>query len=110
MFARRSRKLPADAGLSPTFAFLRQELQRKSDDIRLVWLRVLGPLFLIIGILAAPILAMAARNPVYLKNAAPFLVLLTVWLVAFYILRKRKRRELRRELQDLDALEREMGR
>jgi hypothetical protein len=108
-FVRRPSELPADAGLSTTLKFLRAELRRKRDQIRLVWLRFLGPVFLMIGIFLAPKLAPAVHNYAYVMNAAPFLLLLSGWVIAFAILRARKTRELRAELNELERLERESG-
>jgi hypothetical protein len=108
-FVRRPRRLPADAGLTTTLTFLREELYRKRDLIRLGWLRFLGPVFLMIGIFLVPKLAPALNNYAYLGNAAPFLLLLGVWAIAFAVMRRRKTRELRAELEELDRLERESG-
>jgi hypothetical protein len=104
MFARRARILPADAGLSTSLAFLRQELQRKRDFLRLVWLRFLGPAFLVLGVFLVPKLG---ANFKYWTKALPFFSLLAAWFVAYYFQRRGKRKELRKELQQLEALERE---
>ena len=106
-FAQRPRKLPSDAGLSTTLAFLRSELLRRRDQIRLVWLRGLGPIFLVIGAFLVPRLAPALQNPAYLKNAAPFLILLAVWAVAFKVKQAGRTRKLRAELAELKELERQ---
>jgi hypothetical protein len=106
-FVRRPQRLPSDAGLSTTLVFLRSELLRKRDQIRLAWLRGLGPIFLVIGTFLVPRLAPALQNPTYLKDAAPFLLLLSAWAVMYGVQRASKTRQMRAELSELEGLERE---
>jgi hypothetical protein len=106
-FVQPSKRLPAEAGLNSTIEFLRGELRAQQDQLRLVWLRFIGPLFLILGVFAAPKLLAAGRRWDLLSSMAPFLVLLSLWVVLFYVIRKAKNRRLHQELQDLESLEQE---
>lgn len=106
-FVKPPQRLPAEAGLNSTIEFLRGELRAQQDQLRLVWFRFLGPMFLVLGIFAGPKLLAAGRRWELLSNAAPFLALLSLWVVLFYVMRKAKNRRLYQELQDLESLEQE---
>ena len=41
-----------------------------------------------------------------LRNMAPFLILIAIWVVSFFVLRMRQQRELQREIDELDAIQR----
>jgi hypothetical protein len=104
------RRLPAEAGLRSTIEFLRGELRAQQNQLRLVWVRFLGPMFLVLGIFAAPRFVAAGRRWEFLSNTGPFLALLSLWVVLFYVLQKAKNRRLHQELQDLQELEGETKR
>jgi hypothetical protein len=54
-----------------------------------------------------PALLAAVKTPRLLANAVPFFVLLAVWFVAFFSIRKRDQRNLQSEIDELEALPRE---
>lgn len=103
-FTRGTTAPPADAGHRVTISFLREQLQRKQEQLRPMWL---GPVALVIAVIISPVVQAIARNPVMLRNAAPFFGLLAVWLLLLIIQQSKKHRELRKELADLSALERQ---
>ena len=98
--------LAADATLSTSLDFYRRELERRHDYARHIWRR--SGLTLCFGGLALviiPELIGVLRSPRLLLNAVPFFVLLAIWLVVFFSLRKRNQRQLQREIDELKALE-----
>jgi polyferredoxin len=98
--------LAADATLSTSLDFYRRELERKHDYARHVWRRA-GLTFCFAGLalVVLPALIGAFRTPRLLLNVAPLLVLLVIWLVVFFSLRRRNRRKLQREIDELKLLE-----
>jgi hypothetical protein len=46
-------------------------------------------------------------GPGIFPNATPFLTLVVVWIAAYFVIRVREQRELRREVDELDDIERE---
>jgi hypothetical protein len=49
---------------------------------------------------------MGILNRTTLPKAAPFLIVMTVWLVTVFVVRVRQQRELQREIDDLNEIER----
>jgi uncharacterized membrane protein YfcA len=92
--------------LCTSLDFYRSELERKRDYERHIWRRS-GVPFCFAGLALAiiPELIPALQTPRLLLNAAPFFVLLAIWFVLFFFIRKRNRVKLQREIDELDALE-----
>lgn len=101
------RRLAEDATLSTSLDFYRSELERRRDYERHIWRRS-GLTFCFAGVALAliPELIPALETPRLLLNAAPFFVLLVIWFVLFFFIRKRNRLKLQREIDELNALER----
>ena len=99
-------RLAEDATLSTSLDFYRGELERKRDYDRHVWRRS-GVIFCFAGLAVAiiPELIPALQTPRLLLNAAPFFTLLVIWFVLFFYLRTRNRLKLQREIDELNALE-----
>ena len=101
--------MPGDAGLSTGLEFCRQEIERRRHLLRRVLLWSFGPVLTAIGtfILA---LAMVGRGtrPI-LPNGLPFLALVVVWILGYFVMRAREQRELRREIDALNDLEEDNG-
>lgn len=99
-------RLAEDATLNTSLDFYRRELERKRDYERHIWRRS-GLTFCFAGLALAilPELIPALKTPRLLLNAAPFFVLLVIWFVLFFVLRKRNRQKLQREIDELNALE-----
>jgi len=55
--------------------------------------------------LTVPALSLGMRRGMLL-NMIPFLSLLFIWLVSVFVMRLRDRRELQREIDELDKIER----
>src|SRR5579864_442274 len=99
-------RLAEDATLSTSLDFYRSELERKRDYDRHIWRRS-GVPFCFAGLALAiiPELIPALQTPRLLLNAAPFFTLLAIWFALFFYLRKRNRAKLQREIDELNALE-----
>jgi hypothetical protein len=108
-FARQARTwlwpgtLASEATLDATVSFYRGILERRLDYERHIWSRSGLPfLFVGIGIALAPQLVQTPQNAI---KAAPFFTLLVIWFVTYLPLRKRKRRLLQQEIDELRGLE-----
>jgi len=100
--------LAGDAGLETGIAFLRREIQRHRDLFHrwLAW--VFCPIIFTLGAAVGPIVwYLATTSPKLLWNTIPFFSGLAGWTVAMVFLRIRRRRELQREIDDLNEIERE---
>jgi hypothetical protein len=102
--------MPADAGFSTGLEFCRREIERRRYFLRRVLLWSFGPVMLAIGtfILALAMIVRADRG--VFPNGVPFLTLVVVWVVGYFVVRLREQRELRREIDELNEIERENSR
>lgn len=98
--------LDSGATASTSLEYYRRELRRALDYEKNIWIRA-GLTFCFLGsfLVVLPGLIAAARSPKVLLNAAPFFLLLSIWIVLFLAGRKRKREKLQRELEELKLLE-----
>lgn len=104
--------MAGDSGLTTGIEFCRRELERHRAlfSRALVW--VSGPLIFVAGAylvpaLVASVYANAHANPRVLAKAIPFFVLLGVWLVVMMFIRVKQKHGLRREIDDLNEIEKE---
>ena len=99
-------RLAADATLSTSLDFYRQELERQRDYNRHIWRKSgLTLAFLGLALVAGPALFKAIHSPGLLPNTVPLLVLVVVWFVAFFFAKKRNRQKLQQEIDELKALD-----
>jgi hypothetical protein len=100
-----SAAMPGDAALSTGLEFYRREVERRCDLFRRVlWCSFL-PIVLFIGTF---ILAVAkSGGSKTLPKAMPFITLVVVWIGAVFVLRMREQHELRREIDELNEIEKE---
>jgi lipopolysaccharide export LptBFGC system permease protein LptF len=94
--------LPGDAAMTTALDYYRREVERRRALYRRGLLWSFGPIVLALAAYCLPF----ARNPKQLANALPFLILVAVWIVGFFIFRIRLQRDLRREIDELITLER----
>jgi hypothetical protein len=101
-----SAAMPGDAALSTGLEFYRREIERRRLYFRRVLLWAFGPVLLAIGtfILA---LAIEVKDRGIFPNAVPFMTLVVVWIAAYFVIRMREQRELQREIDLLNDIERE---
>jgi hypothetical protein len=85
----------------------RRELLRSRDHSRDAW-RMVAPLIPGCLVVALPVIAplwrKASANPAILINALPFCVLFAIWLALVFPVRRRRLRNLEREIDILDRL------
>ncbi len=97
--------LAEDATLGASLDFYRRELENRRDYVRHIWRRSgLWLCFIGLALVVLPALIAALKTPRLLLNAVLFFVLLSVWFVSFFSIRKRDRRNLQREIDELNAL------
>ena len=96
---------PGDAGLSTGLEFCRREIARQRDLVRraLVW--SFGPIMLAIGTFVAALAEVSSRERGIFPNGLPFLILVVVWIVAWFAIRLREQRGLQSEIDELNAVD-----
>jgi FtsH-binding integral membrane protein len=99
--------MPGDAGLSTGLEFCRREIERQRDLLRRVLLWSFGPVLLAIGTFILALAMVGTRDRGIFPNGLPFLILIVVWLVGYFIVRLREQRELQREIDELNDIEKE---
>ena len=102
-----SATLPGDAALTTGLEFYRREIERRRDLIRRVLRWSFGPLVLAIGALILPIVTGGVEERGVFLKMIPFLTLLVLWLVGFFVIRMRQQRELQCEIEELNDIEME---
>jgi hypothetical protein len=92
-----------DAALSTGLEFYRREIERRRALGGRVLLWSFGPIFLAI---AAFVLFVALVSGARIfPNGMPFLTLIVIWMVAYFVVRMRERRDLQREIDELNEIE-----
>ena len=99
-----SATLPGGASTTGLESY-RREIERRRDLFRRALQWSFGPVFLVIAALILPIVAMGIRHQGPLRNMAPFLTLIIIWLAAVPVIRMRGQRELQREIAELNEIE-----
>jgi hypothetical protein len=102
-----SATLPGDAALTTGLEFYRREVERRQYLFRRVLQWSFGPMVLAIGALLLPIVTGGIRERGAFRNMIPFFTLLALWIGGFFVVRMRQRRELQREIEELNDIERE---
>ena len=101
-------KLKPDATASASLAFYRSELERRRDYVQHIWRRAgLGWCFFGLAVVLLPAVVESIHHPRRALNAAPFFILLAIWFILFFSMRKRKKRKLQEEIDELNALDNE---
>jgi len=102
-----SEPMPGDAALSTGLEFYRREIERRRYLIRRVLLWSFGPVLLAIGTFIVALAKIGGRDRPIFPNALPFLTLVLIWIAAYFVIRIREQRELQREIDALDKIERD---
>lgn len=101
-------RLAPQATVSTSIEFYKSELERRRDWDRHVWRRSGLPVcFLGLAMVVVPPLIRSLNTPRLLANYVPIFVLLLVWVIAFFRLKKRQQQELQQETEELRVLEKE---
>ena len=101
-------RLAPDATLNTTLQSYRSELEKRRDYAQHIW-RKAGLTFCFLGmaLVIAPALIKSLDAPRLLVNVAPFFALLAIWCAVFFPMRRRNRRKLQQEIEELRVFERE---
>jgi hypothetical protein len=102
--------MPGDAGLSTGLEFCRGEIERRRYLLRRVLLWSLGPVLLAIGTFILALAMIGTKDRGLLPNGLPFLALVVVWIIGYFAIRMREQRDLKREIDELNDLERDNSR
>ena len=97
--------MPGDAALSTGLQSYRREIARRRDLFQRVLLWSFAPVLLAIGTFVVALAKVSDRG--IFPNALPFMTLVVIWIVAFFVIRMREQRELQREIDELNEIERE---
>jgi len=99
-------RLEPDAALNTTLQSYRSELEKRRDFGRRISRSAGLPFcFLGIALVIAPTLIQSIETPRLLVNVVPVFVLLAIWLAALFPARRRKRRQLQQEIEELRGFE-----
>jgi hypothetical protein len=99
----RSEAMPGDAALSTGLEFYRREIERHRALYGRVLLWSFGPI--VLALAAFILLSVIVVGGKIFPNGMPFLILVAVWIVAYFVIRMRGQRELQREIDDLKDIE-----
>jgi hypothetical protein len=99
--------MPGDLGLKTGLQACRLEIERQRDLARraLVW--SFAPLMLTVATFILALALIPPRGRGIFPNGLPFLIVLVVWIVLFFVLRSREQRKLQREIDELKEIEME---
>jgi len=98
--------MPEAPGLEAGMTFCRREIERRHLLLSRVLLWGLSPVILAIATFILSLARMAHGVRGLFSNAIPFLSLVALWLVGYFIMRWREQRQLKRELDALNIISR----
>jgi hypothetical protein len=99
----RSEAMPGDAALSTGIEFYRREIERQRALFGRGTLWSLAPTVLALAAFILFSVIVVGRK--IFPNGMPFLILVAGWFGAVFVIRMHKRRELQREIDDLNDIE-----
>ena len=99
-----STAMPATSGLETGLAFCRRELERRRLLLSRVLLWGLSPMLLAFAAFIGGLARVARGSGGLIPKAIPFLTLLLLWIVAYFIQRWREQRGLTRDLEELNLI------
>ena len=99
--------MAGDIGLNRGLEVCRQEIERQRDLVRLSLVWSFGPLMLAVATFVLALAMVSTRERGIFPNGLPFLVLMVVWIVSWFVIRFREQRGLQREIDELKDIEME---
>jgi hypothetical protein len=87
--------------------FCRREIERGIYVQHQFLLWVFAPIILAIGALVVPQMGSGLRAGGTLAKMSPFLTLLTLWIIGVFVIRRLRWKELHREIDELNDIEKE---
>jgi hypothetical protein len=95
---------PGDAASGTGLESYRWEVERRRYVSGRFLLWYFGPVALALATLVVPLVGIGIRRGMLL-NMTPFLTVLVVWVVGVFVVRMRQRRQLQREIDELNEIE-----
>ena len=99
--------MPGDLGLKTGLQACRREIERQRDLARRVLVWSFAPLMLTVATFILALALIPPRGRGIFPNGLPFLIVLVVWIVLFFVLRSREQRKLQHEIDELKEIEME---
>ena len=100
-------RLAEDAAFATGLEFCRREIERGIYVQRRFLLWVFAPIVLAVGALIVPEVGSSFRAGGTLANSIPFLSLFALWVILMFVFRRTRWKELRREIDELNDIEKE---
>ena len=97
--------LAKEAAPLTCLAFSRNELQRRINYAGNTWSGLAGPILFTLAVVVAPTLLHDIKVPEQLPTGLPAIVLLVIWIVMSNVIGRRERKNLRREMDELNDLD-----
>lgn len=94
-----------DIGPNSGLKACRLEVERQRDLVRrsLVW--SFGPSLLAVAIFIVALSLVSTRERGVMPNGLPFLILMVVWIISWFVIRVREEHVLQHEIDDLNEIE-----
>lgn len=100
-------RLAGEAALATGLEFCRKEIERRLQYHRrfLVW--VFAPIVVAIAALVVPAMGNGFKEGGTLAKMTPFLSLVVLWVIGIFVIRRSRWKELQREIDELNDIEKE---
>jgi hypothetical protein len=100
-----SSAMPGGLGHGTGLEVCRLEIERQRDLVRrfLVW--SFGPVILAVATFVSALALISTKERGIFPNGLPFLILVVVWIVSWFVIRLREQRELQRGIDELNDIE-----
>jgi hypothetical protein len=99
--------LAGDAALATGLEFCRREIERGIYVQRQFLLWVFAPIILALGALVVPQMGSGFGSGGTIAKMSPFLTLLTLWIIGVFVIRRLRWKQLHREIDELNDIEKE---
>jgi MFS family permease len=99
--------MPGDVGLNNGLEVCRLEIERQRDLVRRLLVWSFGPAMLAIATFVLALAMVSTRERGIIPNGLPFLILMVVWIVSWFVVRLHEQRGLQREIDELKDIEME---
>jgi MFS family permease len=97
--------MPGDVGLNSGLEVCRLEIERQRDLVHRLLVWSFGPAMLAIATFVLALAMVSTRERGIIPNGVPFLVLMVVWILSWFVLRLNEKRGLQREIDELKEIE-----
>lgn len=99
-----------DMGFSAGLESCRREVERQRSLLGRLLLWSFGPVLLALGAVILALTMVGSADRKVFSNVLPFLMVVCLWIVGYFVVRLREKRELQREADELDEIEAESHR